>query len=87
MGCGLDLVKGEHPGSTHGPQTPIPPIPSGSSSRTSLETLQQEQHRLQSELTEVKGALAEDKELHAKRHEDLLAIFAALTAKLSPLAS
>jgi len=34
----------------------------------------------------VKGALAKEKELHAKRHEDLLALLAALIAKLSPLA-
>jgi len=84
MGCGFDLVKGEHPGSKQGPQPPIAPGPSGSSSRTSLEALQQEQHGLQSELTEVKGALAEEKELHARRDEDQLAILAALTAKLSP---
>jgi len=32
----------------------------------------------------VKDILAEKKELSAKRHEDLLAILAALTAKLSP---
>ena len=63
-----------------GRKHPFPPIPSGSSSGTSFEALQQEQHRLQSEQAEVKGALAEEKELHAKRHEDL---FTALTAKLS----
>jgi len=32
----------------------------------------------------MKGVLAEEKELSAKRYEDLLAILAALTAKLSP---
>jgi len=32
----------------------------------------------------VKGVLQEEKELNAKRHEDLLVILAALTAKLSP---
>jgi len=42
MGCGFDLVKGELPGSKQGPQTPIPPVPSGSSSGTTLEALQQE---------------------------------------------
>jgi len=40
MRCGFDLVKGELLGSEQGPQTPIPPIPSGSSNRTSLEALQ-----------------------------------------------
>jgi len=39
---------------------------------------------LQDEITAVKGVLQEEKELNAKRHEDLLAILAALTAKLSP---
>jgi len=59
MGCGFDLVKDEPWGSEQGPQTTVPPIPSGSSSRPSVEALQQEQHRLQAELTTVKGALAE----------------------------
>jgi len=39
---------------------------------------------MKTELTDVKGALAEEKELNAKCHEDLLAILIALTAKLSP---
>jgi len=39
---------------------------------------------LQAKLTAVRGVLAEEKELSAKCHEDLLAILAALTAKLSP---
>ena len=65
-------------------QTPTPPAPSSSSSQPSVEVLQQEQQRLQAELTAVKGVLAEEKALSAKRHEDLLAILAALTAKLFP---
>jgi len=65
-------------------QTPNPPIPNSSSSQPSVEVLQQEQQRLQVELTAVKGVLAEEKELSAKRHEDILAILAALTAKFSP---
>jgi len=40
--------------------------------------------RLKIELTEVKGALAEEKALNAKRHEDPLALLSALSAKLSP---
>jgi len=64
-------------------QTPPPTVPSSSSSQSSIEVLQQEQQQLQAELTAVKGILAEEKELSAKRHEDLLAILAALTAKLS----
>jgi len=62
-------------------QTPAPPAPNSSSSQPSVEVLQQEQQRLQAELTAVKGVLAEEKELSAKLHEDLLAI---LAAKLSP---
>ena len=82
MGFGFNLVQDEDPGSEQGIQTPTPPIPSSSSSRASVEALQQEQHRLQAELTSVKGVLAEEKELSAKRHEDLLPILTALTAKL-----
>ena len=84
IGCGFDLVKGELPNSAQGPQTPHSPVPSGSCSGTSFEALLQEQHRLQFELDELKVALTEEKALHAKRHEDLLALLAALTAKLSP---
>jgi len=65
-------------------QTPTPPVPSNSSSGPSVEVLQQEQLRLQTKLTTVKGVLAEEKELSAKRREDLLAILATLTVKLSP---
>ena len=49
-----------------------------------MKGLQQEQQRLQSELAVVKGALTEEKELSAKRHNDLLALIAALNIKLSP---
>jgi len=37
---------------------------------------------LQDEITAVKGVLQEEKERNAKRHEDLLAILTAPTAKL-----
>jgi len=84
MGCGFDLVQDKDPGFEQGLQTPTAPVPSGSSSGPSVEALQQEQFRLQAELTTVKGVLAEEKELSIKRHEDLLAILANLTAKLSP---
>ena len=85
MGCGFNLVQDEVPGSEQGLQTPTPLVPSGSSSGPSVKALQQEQHRLQAELTAVKGVPAEEKELSAKLHKDLLAILATLTAKLSPL--
>jgi len=86
MGCGFDLIQEEDPSAEHGLQTPAPPVASSSSSLPSVEVLQQEQQRLQAELTAVKDVLAEEKELSAERHGDLLAILAALTAKLSPLA-
>jgi len=38
---------------------------------------------LKTELTEVKAALAEEKDLNAKRHEHLLHAIFVLTAKLS----
>jgi len=63
-------------------QTPTPPVPRSSSSQPPVAVLQQEQQRLQDEITVVKGV--EEKELNGKRHKDLLAILAALTAKLSP---
>ena len=84
MGYGFDLVQEGDPSSEQGVQTPTPPVPSSSSSQPSVEVLQQEQQRLQEEITAVEGVLQEEKELSAKHHEDLLAILAALTAKLSP---
>ena len=65
-------------------QTPTPPVPRSSSSQPPVAVLQQEQQRLQDEITVVKGVLQEEKELNGKRHKDLLAILAALTAKVSP---
>jgi len=80
MGCGFTLVEG--PASENGARTPFPPSPGSSSSGPSIEALLQDQSRLRTELTEVKGALAEEKALNAKRHEDLLALLSALLAKL-----
>ena len=67
-----------------GARTPFPPVSGSSSSGPSVEALLQDQSRLKTELTEVKGALAEEKALNAKHHEDLLALLSALSAKLSP---
>ena len=44
----------------------------------------QEKQHLQDELTALKGAFQEEKELNAKHHEDLLVLLTALQAKLSP---
>ena len=84
MGCGFSLAKGEHSAAEQGPQATFPPVSGSSSSGSSIEALVQNQTRLKTELTDVKGVLAEEKELNAKSHENLLAILAALTAKLSP---
>jgi len=65
-------------------QTPTPPVSRRSSSQPPDSALPQEQQHLQDEITTMKGAFQEEKELNAKRHEDLLAILTALQAKLSP---
>jgi len=67
-------------------QTPTSPVPCRSSSQPPVAALQQEQQHLQDEVTAMKGVLQEEKELNVKRYEDLLAILATLTTKLSPLA-
>ena len=82
-GCGFELVQGTVHEAEQGAQTPAPPIPCGTAHRLSVEGLQQEQQRIQSALATVQGALAEEKELFAKRHNDLLALFVALNAQLS----
>ena len=82
MGCGFTLV--ERPASEQGTKTPFPSVPGSSSSGPSVETLLQDQSRLKTELTEVKGALVKDKALNSKGHEDLLALLSAPLAKLSP---
>ena len=84
MGWGFSLPKGEHSTAEQGPRTTFPPVFGTSFGESSIEALIQDQTRLKTELTDFKGAMAEEKELNAKRHEDLLAILAALTAKLSP---
>jgi len=84
MGRGFDLIQEGDPSPEQGGQTPTPPVPRRSSSQPPDLALQQEQQRLQDEITAMKGALQEEKELNAKRHEDLLAILTTLTAKLSP---
>ena len=84
MGCDFSLVKGTQTAIEQGLRTPFPPIPGTSFSEASADALLQDQPRLKTELTEVKEALAEEKTQNAKRHEDLLALLSALSAKLSP---
>ena len=82
-GCGFKLVKGDHAASEQGPRTPFPPVPGSSSSKPSVDALLLDQTRLKTKLAEVKAALAEEKDLNAKCHEDLLHAISALMAKLS----
>jgi len=82
MGSRFTLVEGI--ASEQGTKTPFPPVPGSSSSGPSVEALLQDLSQLKTELTEVKGALAEEKALNAKCHEDLLALFSTLSAKLPP---
>jgi len=84
MGCGFDLIQEGDPSSEQGVQTPTPPVLRSSSSQPPIAALQQEQQHLQDEITAMKGVLQEEKELNAKSHEDLLAVLATLSAKLSP---
>ena len=84
MGCDFTLVKGEQTASEQGPRTPFFLVPSTSSSGPSTDAMQQDQSRLKTELTEVKEALVEEKAQNAKRHEDLLVLLSALSAKLYP---
>jgi len=66
MGCGFTLVEG--PTFEQGTKTPFPPVLGSSSSGPSIEVLLQDQSRLKTELTEVKGAVAEENALNAKCH-------------------
>jgi len=61
-------------------------IPRPSSSQPVASAPLQEQQHLQDEITALKGAFQEEKELNAQRHKDLLALLTTLQAKLSPLA-
>ena len=80
---GFKLIKGAHTASAQGLRTPFPPVPGSSFSEPSVDALLLDQSRLKTELAEVKAALAEEKVLNAKRHEDLISILSVLTAKIS----
>jgi len=82
MGCGFTLVEG--PASEQEARTSFTPVSGSSSARPSVESVLSDQAKLKSELSEVKDALAEEKALHTKRHEDLLALFSTLSSKLTP---
>ena len=57
------------------------PVPRLSPSQLAASAPPSAQQLLQDEITALKGALQEEKELNAKRHEDLLALLIALQAK------
>jgi len=78
MGYGFDLIRAGDPSDEQGVQTPTPPIPHPSPSQPAASAPPQEQQHLQDEITTLKGAFQEEKELNAKRHEDLLALLTAL---------
>jgi len=82
MGCGYTLAEG--PATEQGVRTPFTSVFSSSSARPSVETILHDQVKLKSKLSEVKEALAEEKALNTKWHEDLLALLSALSAKLTP---
>jgi len=82
MGCGYTLVEG--PSTKQGVRTPFTPVSGSTSARPSIESVFHDQAKLKSKLTEVKDALAEEKALNAKRHEDLLTLLSALSAKFTP---
>ena len=84
MGCGFDLIRAGDPSDEQGVQTATLPVPRPSPSQPAVSATPQEQQHLQDEITALKGAFQEEKELNAKRHEDLLALLIALQAKLSP---
>jgi len=82
MRCGYTLVEGS--AIEQGVRTPFTLVPGNSSARPFVETILHDQVKLKSDLSNVKEALAEEKTLSAKRHEDLFVLLSALSAKLTP---
>jgi len=80
MGCGFARIKASDRNEDQGVQTPSVPIPRPTSSLPAA-SASSEQQLLQDEITVLKGALQEEKELNAKRHADLLALLTALQPK------
>ena len=80
MGCGYTLIEGSV--SEQWPKLTHPPVPGSSSVK--IEAALEENSRLSAELTAAKAALDEEKDLNAKRHEDILALLSSLSSKFSP---
>jgi len=81
MGCAFDLIRAGDCSDEQGMQTPIPPVPRPNSSQPAASVPPSAQQLLQDEITALKGALQEEKELNAKRHANLLALLTALQTK------
>jgi len=64
-----------------GVQTPSVPIPHPTHSQPVASSSPSTQQLLQDEITALKGALQEEKELNAKRHVNLLALLTTLQPK------
>jgi len=83
MGCGFALIKAGDRSEDQGVQTPGVPVPRPTPSQPATSTSHSTQQLLQDEITALKGALQEEKELNTKRHADLLALLTALQPKPS----
>ena len=86
MGCGFELATSEHSAFEQGYRKPFSPVSGSASNEPPIEALVQDHTRLKTELTAVKEELAVEREQNAKRHDDLLSLLSALSAKLSPSA-
>jgi len=78
MGCGFALIKAGDRSEDQGAQTPSVPVPCPTPSQPAAPTCLSSQQLLQDEITALKGAFQEEKELNAKRHANLLALLTIL---------
>ena len=85
MGCGFALIRLGDRSEEQGVQTPISPVPNPTPSRPATSESPSTQQLLQDEITALKGALQEEKELNAKCHADLLALLTALQVQVDVL--
>jgi len=81
MGCSFDLIRAGDCSDEQGEKTPILPAPRLTPSQPTALASPLTQQLLQDKITALKGALQEEKELNAKRHEDLLALLTILQPK------
>jgi len=83
--CSFKVAKGSNAGSEQGPKTPFGPVlgPTSIFGTHTINTLVQDQNLLKGEISEVKQALAEERTLNAKCHENLISVISAFTAKFT----